>query len=190
MTPDEVPVVYWEAIRENDTAFDRLFFYGVQTTKIFCRPSCRSKVPNKKNVRIFTDVKHALAEDFRPCKRCKPELRQTPNEKLVNEMCAWIDQQYSQPITLAQLGDAFHTSPYHLQRTFKHVTGETPHVYIRKKRLQKARALLVQTDAPISQIGNILGFPNTSYFTTVFKKETSSTPNQFRQHQKNRSGAL
>lgn len=170
MTPGEVPVVYWKAIRENDKAFDRLFLYGVQTTKIFCRPSCRSRVPNKKNVRIFTDAKHALAEGFRPCKRCKPDHRQTPNENLVNEICAWIDQHYSQPITLEQLGDVFHTSPYHLQRTFKNDTGETPHVYIRKKRLQEARVLLVQTDTSVTQIGKILGFPNTAYFMTVFKK--------------------
>ncbi|MGM0203328.1 ada regulatory protein [Enterococcus sp. AZ187] len=43
----------WEAIQNNNTQFDGDFFYGVTTTKIFCRPSCPSRVPNKNHVLIF-----------------------------------------------------------------------------------------------------------------------------------------
>lgn len=49
MTSDEM----WRAVFENDAAFDGVFFYAVNSTGIFCRPSCKSKVPKRENVRFF-----------------------------------------------------------------------------------------------------------------------------------------
>lgn len=61
------------AIRGNDASFDGRFFYGVASTKIFCRPSCISRAPKRENVRIFADTEAATTAGFRPCKRCQPQ---------------------------------------------------------------------------------------------------------------------
>ncbi|QDI91460.1 hypothetical protein EPH95_09920 [Salicibibacter halophilus] len=68
-----VPSAYWTAIVDNDSAYDDKFFYGVRTTGVFCRPSCKSRVPKKENIRIFKDGRLAQAAKYRPCKRCNPD---------------------------------------------------------------------------------------------------------------------
>lgn len=52
----------WEAIQNGDAAFDGVFFYGVRTTGVYCRPSCRSKTPLRKNVEFFETVEEAEKE--------------------------------------------------------------------------------------------------------------------------------
>lgn len=54
----------WKAIIENDSRYDGKFFYGVKTTKIFCRPSCKSKNPVKENVKFFLLLKLHLKVDL------------------------------------------------------------------------------------------------------------------------------
>lgn len=55
-----------------DSAYDGLFFLGVRTTGIFCRPTCAARKPLPKNVEYFPNAKAALAAGYRPCKRCRP----------------------------------------------------------------------------------------------------------------------
>lgn len=69
---ESITVEMWQAIVQNDSSYDDKFYYGVKTTRIFCRPSCKSRPPKIENVRIFQNVQQALSENFRPCKRCKP----------------------------------------------------------------------------------------------------------------------
>ncbi|TCS96805.1 bifunctional transcriptional activator/DNA repair enzyme AdaA [Hazenella coriacea] len=171
---------YWNAIIECDPTYDNLFFYGVQTTGIFCRPSCKSKVPNKENVRIFKNAYIALAEQFRPCKRCKPDGLYFPIEEWIEQIVAWIDQHYYESITLQTLADLFHGSPYHLQRLFKRVKGQSPTEYLQQVRLEKAIHQLVTTNQSIANIGTSVGFSSTPYFTALFKKKTGTTPSSYR----------
>src|SRR5687767_1138526 len=55
-----------------DAAYNGLFFLGVRTTGIFCRPTCPARKPLPKNVEYFRSAQGALAAGYRPCKRCKP----------------------------------------------------------------------------------------------------------------------
>lgn len=71
----------WQAIIDNDASYNNQFFYAVKTTRIFCKPSCKSRVPKKENVRIFSNAKQALQANFRPCKRCKPTNENLPEER-------------------------------------------------------------------------------------------------------------
>ena len=101
----------WHAIVHNDSSFDDKFYYGVKTTGIFCRPSCKSRVPNIDNVKIFQNTEEALSENFRPCKRCKPNGLTLPNEDWVTQIEEYIDNHYSEPLTLENLADMCHGSP-------------------------------------------------------------------------------
>ncbi|MFE4241908.1 bifunctional transcriptional activator/DNA repair enzyme AdaA [Peribacillus butanolivorans] len=176
----DIPNDYWKAIVECDAAYDDHFLYGVKTTGIFCRPSCKSRVPNKENVQIFKNANMALEENFRPCKRCKPEGLNLPTDEWIEQITEWIDQHYSEPLTLNTLADISHGSPYHLQRLFKRVKGLSPTEYIQQLRLEKAIRMLESSEQPVTEIGLAVGFSSTPYFITLFKKNTGYTPSGYR----------
>ncbi|MBR7796977.1 helix-turn-helix domain-containing protein [Agaribacter marinus] len=175
-----IPSEYWHAISNNDSNFDDHFYYGVKTTKIFCRPSCKSRLPNKDNVYIFKKAQIALQLGFRPCKRCKPDNVLLPNEEWIELICAWIDKNYDENITLHVLANVFHSSPFHLQRTFNKIKKESPLNYLQRIRLNRAANQLKETNHTIQFISSSVGFSNSSYFSTVFKKYYNITPNNYR----------
>ncbi|OES43438.1 bifunctional transcriptional activator/DNA repair enzyme AdaA [Domibacillus iocasae] len=175
---------YWRAIEQCDRNYDDTFFYGVKTTGIFCRPSCKSRIPNKGNVRIFKNAYVAVEEHFRPCKRCRPDGLKLPAEEWIGQISSWIDTHYAEPITLQSLADEWHGSPYYLQRLFKRTTGLSPTEYVQKVRLKNARYLLQSTDQMVADISLEVGFSSTPYFITLFKRTTGCTPSQFRKQQK------
>jgi len=83
----------WAAVVGRDHRADGTFFYSVETTGVYCRPSCGSRRANPKNVRFHRTSADAERAGFRPCKRCKPD--QPPLEQLhaakVAEICRAID---------------------------------------------------------------------------------------------------
>src|SRR6187402_441585 len=99
----------WNAMSSRDSSADGAFFYAVRTTGVFCRPSCASRPPRRENVEFFENTQQAEAAGYRACKR----LDADPQERL----------------TLAQLSDAVHVSPFHLQRLFSRVVGVSPRQY-------------------------------------------------------------
>ncbi len=60
------------AYLQRDAAYDGVFFLGVRTTGIFCRPSCGARKPQPRNVDFFATAREALFAGYRPCKRCSP----------------------------------------------------------------------------------------------------------------------
>ena len=72
------------AVEKRDRTFDGVFFYGVRTTGIFCRPSCGARPARVANLRFFEDAESALAGGFRPCKRCRPMDAARDLQELVN----------------------------------------------------------------------------------------------------------
>ncbi len=63
---------FWRALQSRDTSYEGIFFLGVKTTGIFCRPICSARKPLRKNVEFFPGKVEALHAGFRPCLRCKP----------------------------------------------------------------------------------------------------------------------
>lgn len=170
----------WQAIIENKSAYDELFFYAVTSTGIFCRPSCKSRPPKKENVRIYQEAQKAIEDGFRPCKRCKPSGLRLPDEEWAIQIKEYINEHFDESLTLHILADVCHGSPYHLQRTFKKIIGISPVEYMQQIRVNKAKELLITTNKTLDEIGSIVGMHNTPYFITLFKKITKDTPNQYR----------
>jgi AraC family transcriptional regulator of adaptative response / methylphosphotriester-DNA alkyltransferase methyltransferase len=172
----------WQAIVSCKTTFDGQFFYGVRTTRIFCRPSCRSRTPLRENVRIFSSIDEAAAAGFRPCKRCRPdELILGPDEVLVQKAKETIEQRYHDSLTLNTLAQSIAVSPYHLHRVFKRVTGTTPAAYIVDKRIRVSQETL-QTEScrTVTDIALGVGFRSPSHFSTVFQRKTGCSPSDYR----------
>jgi AraC family transcriptional regulator of adaptative response / DNA-3-methyladenine glycosylase II len=63
----------WQAVEARDSRYDGRFWCGVTSTGIYCRPTCTSRTPLRKNVRFYTTLAAARADGFRACKRCRPD---------------------------------------------------------------------------------------------------------------------
>ena len=83
-------------------------------------------------------------------------------------------------LPIDQIAISVHLSPDYLGKIFKKETGETIQTYITRKRMEKARSLLLNTDKPVSQICFDIGFDNPSYFIRVFKDYNGITPKKYR----------
>ncbi|QQE79803.1 bifunctional transcriptional activator/DNA repair enzyme AdaA [Alicyclobacillus sp. SO9] len=174
----------WEAIINCDAAFDGEFFYGVKTTRIFCRPSCRSRAPIPENVSLFSTVGAALDDGFRPCKRCKPDEHYlNPDAALVEATKTVITRRLEERLTLEVVAAELAISPYHLHRVFRRSTGITPADYLLRKRIETAKeALRTEPKRSITDIALAVGFRTASHFSTVFHRETGQKPSDFRQY--------
>ena len=88
----------WSAVtrRENGP-----FVYGVITTGVYCRPTCASRMPLRKNVRFYETGADAERDGLRPCKRCLPD-----GKDRVAEMCRFIEAHADRPPDLAELAAA------------------------------------------------------------------------------------
>lgn len=170
----------WQAIIRNDESYNGKFYYGVETTGIFCRPSCASRQPSRKHVRVFYTARDAIQAGFRPCKRCEPAEQLSPDESWVESAAFWLETHYAESLTLELLSEAMHRSPYYLQRTFKRVKGVSPADYLLQIRLQRAKRFLAETERSVADIGMAVGVQNAAYFATLFHKHTGLTPTEYR----------
>ncbi|RUS43299.1 bifunctional transcriptional activator/DNA repair enzyme AdaA [Cohnella sp. AR92] len=178
--PEPVTDEQWLAIINNEASYDGQFYYAVKTTGIFCRPSCKSRPPNRENIGFYPTADQALAAKYRPCKRCKPTGQRLPNEEWIALAIDYIDRNYKEMLTLENLAAICHGTPYHLHRTFKKVMGITPVDYIQHIRIENAQTMLTSSTAPIAEVGARVGLSNTPYFITLFKKKTGQTPQSYR----------
>jgi AraC family transcriptional regulator len=104
----------------------------------------------------------------------------------LRHVIAYIHDNLDQQLTLAELSFVAHMSPSHFARTFKHVTGVTPHQYVLNARLERAKSLLLRGNVSISEVAHKLGFFDQSHFTRSFKRLVGITPQTLlRQNGKN-----
>jgi AraC family transcriptional regulator of adaptative response/methylated-DNA-[protein]-cysteine methyltransferase len=128
------PEAAWQQLLVRDTSAS--FFYAVETTGVFCRPSCSSKRPLKANVRYFTSTEAARIAGFRPCRRCKPE---STSARPIDKIRSHIEAHLDRPVKLAELARIAGLSPFTVQRHFKKELGVSPLQYQRALRATRLR---------------------------------------------------
>lgn len=104
--------------------------------------------------------------------------------KHVEKILEWIDNHYQEEFSLEHLASDLHLSPYHVSHLFSKDMGYSITEYLMVKRIQEACLLLSTTNLPIQTIGKKVGLKSDSYFSQLFKKNTSMTPNQYRKSQR------
>src|ERR1051326_4209680 len=130
----------WKAVTDRDRSQDGAFFYGVMTTGVYCRPSCTSRLPLRKNVRFYDTPAKAEADGLRACKRCRPlEASGDPMARKIADLCRFIEAHAQDGLSLKQLSAHAHTSPFHLQRSFKAIVGVSPRQYVEDLRLRSLK---------------------------------------------------
>ncbi len=168
----------WSAVSARDAKADGSFFYGVSTTGVFCRPSCASRMPRRENVAFFETADAARRAGFRECKRCRPGG--LPREfAIVERARAALDADSSARMTLAQLSDAVHVSPFHLQRLFTRVMGLSPRQYQAAQRGAALRDAL-QRGEPVTRAALDAGFGSPSRLYSNAAGELGMTPSTYR----------
>jgi AraC family transcriptional regulator, regulatory protein of adaptative response / methylated-DNA-[protein]-cysteine methyltransferase len=136
----------WTAVLDRDRRADGRFVYGVQSTGIYCRPSCPSRRPRRDRVRFFDAPEAARAAGFRACKRCGPDTIAPVVDPWVDKIrraCVYLSNVEGHP-SLATLAARLGGSPYHLQRNFKRLVGVSPREYAEAIRLRKVKGRLRQ----------------------------------------------
>lgn len=169
----------WQSVVDRDVAADGQFVFAVQTTGIFCRPSCRAKHALRKNVSFFADARQALAAGFRPCKRCQPDKDSAQQHRLekIAHACQLLQQE--SPLTLDELAQQVAMSPYHLHRLFKATTGMTPKAWQQSWRARRLRDALAK-GVPVTQAIFNAGFPDSSSYYRKADQTLGMTAKQFR----------
>ncbi|MDF2500254.1 MAG: transcriptional regulator with only domain, AraC family [Anaerosporomusa subterranea] len=174
----------WNAVIHNDPSYDGVFFYGVKTTGIFCRPSCKSKQPLKANVVFFDTIAQAYAHRLRPCKRCRPDLLEfRPMLDLLEKAKHIFDTYFNDRHKLATEIKELGVSQNHFIQLFRKQFTMTPVEYVNKLRVEKAMQLLGNTDTTILNIAMLSGFGSLSTFYDFFKKHVRLTPKEYRKTQ-------
>lgn len=133
----------WAAVKSRNHDADGTFVYGVNTTRIFCRPYCRSRLPRRENVQFFDSPAEALQAGFRPCKRCQPNGQSWEQE--IDSRIARACQLLEQPegdLTLGALAKSTGFSAFYFHRLFKARLGVTPRQYREQHRLGRFKARL------------------------------------------------
>src|SRR5262245_59654544 len=103
MKPLPPPAEMERAYRKSDASYDGIFFLGVRTSGIFCKPSCPARKPLPKNMQYFSSAREALFAGFRPCKRCRPMHVNGKPPDWAASLMAEIDRRPSHRITDADL---------------------------------------------------------------------------------------
>ncbi|MEN1934085.1 Ada metal-binding domain-containing protein [Paenibacillus sp. 102] len=161
----------WQAIVQNDASYNEEFYYAVKTTKIFCLPSCKSRTPNRENVRVFLTQHGAIQENFRPCKRCKPTQESLQDINAVKKIKQYIDEHCNKSLTVKTLAKMIQCSTSDLEHKFHKFYGITLTEYVKQLRFARAMLFLANSDKSIMEIGFEIGIPNTEHHTGMSEKK-------------------
>jgi len=168
-----------------DARFDGKFFIGVLTTKIYCRPVCRGRTSQEKNVRYFPSAAAAAEAGFRPCLRCRPECSPgTPawagTQNTVSRALRLISETGLEDGGVDALAEHLGIGSRHLRRLFLRHLGATPSAVAQTRRLHFAKKLIDETALPMTQIAFAAGFGSVRRFNAAFRNAYNRTPTQIR----------
>ena len=91
-----------------------------------------------------------------------------------------IDRHFAKALTINKLAALARLSPFHFIRSFRAAYGQTPHQYLRDRRVERAKELLATTVIPVTEVCDKVGFRSLGSFTTLFRKQTGETPAEYR----------
>ena len=100
--------------------------------------------------------------------------------KKLGQVMALIAENYESDLSLADLAGVAGMSTFHFAREFKRTTGTTPHQYLIKFRVERAKALLTGSEIPLVEVSSRSGFSHQSHFTRLFRRLTGTTPQSYR----------
>lgn len=155
----------WRAVQARNAEFDGVFYFAVQTTGIFCRPSCSSRSPKRENVAFFVTPSDAERAGFRACLRCEPKREYFPGPAatLVARAFEVLTADSDEVPTVDDLAQSLEVSSGHLQKTFKTVLGISPKEVTDMMRIQNFKRNVRETDVTTSLYDSGFGSSRSLY---------------------------
>lgn len=181
------PDACYLALKARDTRFDGVFFTGVTSTGIYCRPVCRVRTPKAQNCRFFGHAAQAEAAGFRPCLRCRPEI--------APDFASWRGSANTVTRALALIADGaldedeagvenlagrVGVGGRQLRRLFHRHLGASPIAVAQTRRVLFAKQLLHDTNLPMSEVALASGFGSIRRFNETFRKLFDRPPRMLR----------
>ncbi|WP_406111042.1 helix-turn-helix domain-containing protein [Streptomyces sp. NBC_01003] len=175
----------YEAVRSRDARFDGEFFFAVETTGIYCRPSCPAVTPRRKNVRYYATAAAAQGSGFRACRRCRPDA--VPGSAdwnvradVVGRAMRMIGDGVVDREGVAGLAVRLGYSARQVQRQLTTEVGAGPVALARAQRAHTARVLLQTTGLPVTEIAFAAGFASVRQFNDTIRAVYARTPTELR----------
>ena len=191
MTQD--PSVLYSALAARDPRFDGVFYVGVTSTGIYCRPVCTAKTPKASNCRFFNSPEAAEKASFRPCLRCRPEL--APGNAPVDDahrIASLLANRIEEGLldngaSLEEVAKRFGWSSRQIRRMVHKELGVSPIELVLTRRLLLAKQLLTETTLPITEVAFASGFSSLRRFNDAFSSRYGMPPTRLRKTVKGKS---
>jgi AraC family transcriptional regulator of adaptative response / DNA-3-methyladenine glycosylase II len=177
----------YQALTARDPRFDGIFFVGVTSTRVYCRPICPAKTPKEANCRFFDSPQEAEQQGFRPCLRCRPELAPggapvDDSERIAQLMVERLEEGgMDENGGLEEIADQFELSSRQIRRIIQKELGVSPIQLILTRRLLLAKQLLTETILPVTEIAYASGFSSLRRFNDAFGRRYGLPPSRLRQ---------
>lgn len=180
------PAALYDAFAARDARFDGVFYVGVTSTGIYCRPVCTARMPRAANCRFFQSAEAAEKANFRPCLRCRPEL--APGNAPVDvaqRIAALLVHEINEGMLdggagLERVARRFGWSSRQIRRIVHRELGVSPMQLVLTRRLLLAKQLLTETALPVSEIAYASGFGSLRRFNDAFSRHYGMPPTRFR----------
>src|SRR4051794_12521491 len=165
----------YEAVRSRDARFDGEFFFAVETTGIYCRPSCPAITPKRSNVRFYATAAAAQGAGFRACKRCRPDAVPGSPEwdvraDMVGRAMRLIADGLVDREGVGGLAARLGYSERQVHRQLVAEVGAGPLALARAQRAHTARLLLETTDLKMSELAFAAGFASIRQFNDTVQE--------------------
>jgi AraC family transcriptional regulator, regulatory protein of adaptative response / DNA-3-methyladenine glycosylase II len=179
------PTACYQAMKTRDSRFDGHFFVAVSSTKIYCRPVCRVRIPMFKNCGFHPSAAAAEIAGFRPCLKCRPELAPgfsviEASRKLAHAALHMIEDGAANEQNLAELARRIGVTDRHLRRIFADEFGVSPVQFAQTRRLLLAKRFLTDTTMPISKVAQASGFSSVRRMNALFTQRYRFAPTRLR----------
>ena len=178
--------IYYSALASCDPRFDGVFFVGVTSTGIYCRPICPARKPKPENCEFFGSAAAAEKASFRPCLRCRPELAPgyapvDDSQRIAQQIAGYIEEGlYQEGTDLDDVAAEFELSSRQIRRIVHNEYGVSPIELILTRRLLLAKQLLTDTSLPVTEIAFASGFSSLRRFNDAFLKRYGMPPSRLR----------
>lgn len=173
----------WQQVLERDASADGQFFYAVKSTKIYCKPSCPSRRPTRKQVTFFPTQSAAEAAGYRPCMRCEPERtapKDDPQAGAIVAVTEYLKEHADERTKLADVAKATGVGRLTILRGFKRVLGVSPGQYAKEQRLAKFKNKVREPKSRITDAIYEAGFGSSSRLYEKSEASLGMTPRTMR----------
>jgi AraC family transcriptional regulator, regulatory protein of adaptative response / DNA-3-methyladenine glycosylase II len=177
------PINHYRAMQARDARFDGVFFVGVRTTKIYCRPICRVKLPLEKNCTFHVSAAAAERAGFRPCLKCRPECAPgfaawEGSATLARAAARMMES--GEFASVESIAKKLGVTSRHLRRIFEAEHGVSPIRFAQTQRLLLAKQLLTESRLSVTDVAFASGFASVRRMNALFAAQYGFSPSRLR----------